>query len=168
MTDDTPPPPQRNMMAEGQERGFDDAWHDEWWDIMKQQGGNIIRAMRMRMVEVSEGRVVMSMPMGPRVRQGTGIFAAGALIQLADVAATSVCFGAMAPHYPPGQIPFPVSIQISTNLIRNTDRGTVFSETRLVHSGRNIMVAESTVRDEAGRTLCIVTSTHMPALAPRS
>jgi uncharacterized protein (TIGR00369 family) len=167
MTNGSLRPPQRNMIAEGQERGFDDAWHEEWWDAMKEQGGNIIRSMRMRMVEVKDGRVVMSMQMSPRVRQGTGIFAAGALIQLADVGATSCCFEAMRPHYPPGEIPFPVSIQISTNLIRNTTGGSVFSETRLVHSGRNIMVAESTVRDEGGRTLCIVTSTHMPAPPPR-
>jgi uncharacterized protein (TIGR00369 family) len=159
-------PPQRNYMQEGIDCGFDDAWHEGWWGRMQEQGGNIIRAMRMRMVEVTGDRVVMSMPMGPRVRQGTGIFAAGALIQLADVAATSICFQAMAPHYPGGEVPFPVSIQISTNLIRNTDSGTVFSETRLVHSGRNIMVAESTIRDEAGRTLAIVTSTHMPAKRP--
>ena len=163
----TTDPKPRNLMKEGRENGFDDAWYDEWWGAMKDQGGNIIRSMRMRMVEVTDDHVVMSMTMGPRVRQGTGIFAAGALIQLADVGATSACFQAMAPHYPEGEIPFPVSIQISTNLIRNTDRGTVFSETRLVHSGRNIMVAESTVRDEAGRTLAIVTSTHMPAPAPR-
>jgi uncharacterized protein (TIGR00369 family) len=155
-------------MAEGRACGFDDAWHEEWWGRMKDGGGNIIRAMRMRMVEVTDEHVIMSMAMGPRVRQGTGIFAAGALIQLADVAATSACFQAMAPHYPPNEIPFPVSIQISSNLLRNTDRGTVYSETRLVHSGRTIMVAESTIRDDAGRTLAIVTSTHMPAPAPRA
>ena len=75
--------------------GFDDAWHEEWWRLMDEQGGNIIAAMRMRMVSSSDDGVVMEMSISPGVRQGTGVFAAGALIQLADVAATSACFDAM-------------------------------------------------------------------------
>jgi hypothetical protein len=94
----------------------------------------------MRMVEVTDDHVVMSMPI-PRVRRH-GDLAAGALIQLADVGATSICLGDEAAH-PPGNAPVPVSIQIS-DLIRNTDSGTVFSK-RLVPPAAT-MVAESTVR----------------------
>jgi uncharacterized protein (TIGR00369 family) len=96
------------------------------------------------------------------VRQGTGIFAAGALIQLADVAATSVCFEAMHAREPDvQQHPFPLAVQISTSLLRNTDRGNVFADARLVHSGRTMMIVESKVTDDAGRLLCTVTSTHL-------
>jgi uncharacterized protein (TIGR00369 family) len=151
----------RDFIQEGRESGFDDAWHETWWGEMNAGGGNIIAAMRMRMVEVSEGRVVMSMQMGPGVRQGTGVFAAGALIQLADVAATSACFEYMRREWKEEEVGFPVSIQISSNLLRNVTEGTVTSETRLIHSGRTLMVAESLVRDEAGRTLALVNSTHM-------
>jgi uncharacterized protein (TIGR00369 family) len=67
----------------------------------------------------------------------------------------------MHEKWKPEEIGFPVSVQISSNLLRNVDGGTVTSETKLVHAGRKLMVAESTVRDEQGRTLAIVNSTHM-------
>ena len=118
-------PREKSWIAEGLESGFDDAWHEEWWKRMEDWGGNIIAAMRMRMVEVSEERVVMEMPMGPAVRQGTGVFAAGALMQLADVAATSAYFHWARDVKGEDDPPFPLSIQISTNLIRNTDKGSV-------------------------------------------
>ncbi len=114
-------PREKSWLETGIESGFDDAWHEEWWKRMEDSGGNIIAAMRMRMVEVSDERLVMEMPMGPAVRQGTGVFAAGALMQLADVAATSAYFH-WARRRGEDDAPFPLSIQISTNLLRNTDR----------------------------------------------
>jgi uncharacterized protein (TIGR00369 family) len=139
---------------------FDDAWHDEWYRRMEEGGGNIIAAMRMRMVEESAERVVMEMPISGGVIQGTGVFAAGALMQLADVAATVICQRASG-STPEDPKPFPLSVQISMNLLRNVDRGKVISESRIVHGGRTLTVVESKVRDEAGRLLCVVTSTHV-------
>lgn len=139
---------------------FDDAWHEEWYRRMEEGGGNIIAAMRMRMVSESAECVVMEMPLSPGVRQGTGVFAAGALMQLADVAATSVCQRA-AGSTPEDPKPFPLSVQISVNLVRNVDRGKAISESRIVHGGRTLTVVESRVCDENGRLLCIVTSTHV-------
>jgi uncharacterized protein (TIGR00369 family) len=139
---------------------FDDDWHEEWYRGMEAGGGNIIAAMRMRMVEASAELVVMEMPIGPGVRQGTGVFAAGALMQLADVAATSVCQRAAGSKREDPK-PFPLSVQISVNLLRNVDKGKVVSESRIVHGGRTLTVVESRVRDEGGRLLCIVTSTHV-------
>jgi uncharacterized protein (TIGR00369 family) len=157
-------PREKSWIDAGVESGFDDAWHQDWWKRMEDSGGNIIAAMRMRMIEVSDERVAMEMPMGPAVRQGTGVFAAGALMQLADVAATSAYFH-WARRSGEDEAPFPLSIQISTNLLRNTDRGSVRSETVLTHKGRTLIVAESRITDEAGRLLAIVTSTHTPTPA---
>jgi len=142
---------------------FDDAWFEEWKQRMRDSGGNVILALGLRPLEETAERVVMEMPYGPNVRQGTGVFAAGAIIQLADVAATMACFKAMESMYEPGQAPFPVSIQISSNLIRNATSGTLRTETRLVHKGRTTMVAESKVTDEGGRLIALVTSTHFVA-----
>lgn len=141
---------------------YDDAWHEEWYRRMEEGGGNIIAAMRMRVVSEAPDSVVLSMPMGPGVRQGTGVFAAGALMQLADVGATSLYFQALRADGVE-QPPFPLSIQISMNLVRNTDRGSALSESRFLHRGRSLVVVESKVRDEAGRLLCEVTSTHVPS-----
>ena len=127
---------------------------------MEDGGGNIIAAMRMRMVEQGAARVVMEMPMGPGVRQGTGVFAAGALMQLADVAATTVCQWSSG-STPDDPKPFPLSVQISVNLLRNVNQGKAIAESIIVHGGRTLTVVESRVRDDAGRLLCIVTSTHV-------
>ncbi len=140
---------------------FDDEWYEEWKRRLAESGGNIILALGLRPVEESEERVVMEMPCGPNVRQGTGVFAAGALIQLADVAATMVCFRAIDPTGQDRSLPFPLSVQISANLLRNTDHGKAIVEARAVHKGRTMMVVESTVRDDEGRLLAIVNSTHL-------
>ena len=146
---------------------FDDEWYEEWKQRLGESGGNIILALDLRPLEESEGRAVMEMPYGPAVRQGTGVFAAGALIQLADVAATMACFRAMDPTGEDRSLPFPLSVQISANMLRNTDRGKAIAEARVVHKGRTIMVVEARVEDDQGRLLAIVTSTHlMPGARP--
>jgi len=146
---------------------YDDAWHEEWYRRMEDSGGNIIAAMRMRVVSEAPDCVVLEMPLGPGVRQGTGVFAAGALMQLADVGATSLYFQALH-HEGVEQPPFPLSIQISMNLLRNTNEGKAVSESRFIHRGRSMVVVESKVRDGNGRLLCTVTSTHVPSPPPRS
>jgi uncharacterized protein (TIGR00369 family) len=163
MTDDT----RRVTFEDGVACGFDDAWHDAWWRQLEESGGNVIASYRMRMVSVDGDVVRMSVPYQPAARQGTGVFAAGVLMQLADVAATSVCFEYLRRQDPDAeQLPFPLSVQISMNLLRNTDRGTVYAETRLIHGGRRMMVAESRLTDDSGRLLATMSSTHMVARVP--
>jgi uncharacterized protein (TIGR00369 family) len=139
---------------------FDDAWYEQWKSEMIAGGGNIIVALGLRTVQESDERVVMEMPMSGNVRQGTGVFAAGALMQLADVAATIVCQRAAGSTREDPK-PFPLSVQISVNLLRNTNKGKATAESRIVHRGRTMTVVESKVRDDDGRLLCIVTSTHV-------
>lgn len=140
---------------------FSDAWFEEWTARMREGGGNVILALGLRPREADAEHCVMEMPMSGNVRQGTGVFAAGPLMQLADVGATILYQEAYgAPDKP---APFPLSIQISVNLLRNTDRGKAISESRFLHRGRTMCVVESKVHDEQGRLLCVVTSTHVPA-----
>ncbi len=143
--------------------GFDDAWHEAWWATMEAGGGNVIAHYKMRMVEGNDEHVVMSMDYQPGARQGTGVYAAGILIQLADVAATSVCFGHMRKLYPEGMtdFPFPLAVQMSANLLRNTDHGKIIAESKLTHGGRMMMVCDSTVHDDEGRLLLTLTTTHL-------
>ena len=140
---------------------FDDAWYEEWKRKMEESGGNVILALGIRPLEETEKRTVMEMPYGPNVRQGTGVFAAGPLIQLADVAATVACREAMERMFPEEPRTFPLCVQINAHLVRNTDRGKAISETRLIHAGRTMMVAESEVKDDQGRLLATVTGTYL-------
>ena len=140
---------------------FDDAWYEAWKQGLEESGGNVILALGLRPVEATPDHVIMEMPMGPNVRQGTGVFAAGALIQLADVAATMVCFRAIDPAGERDDLPFPLSVQISSNLLRNTDKGKATTTSRIVHKGRTMMVVGSEIHDDHGRLLATVTSTHV-------
>ena len=105
---------------------YDDAWHEAWYRRMEEGGGTIIAAMKMRFVEESATRVVMEMPISRGVIQGTGVFAAGALMQLADVSASALCVHA-AGATSENPAPFPLSVQISVNLLRNTNNGKAIS-----------------------------------------
>ena len=158
-TDEKP----RVTFEDGIACGFDDAWHEAWWRQMQEGGGNVIAHYRMRMVKSTDDHVVMEMNYQPGARQGTGVYASGILIQLADVAATSVCFNTMRKNSPEStaDLPFPLAVQISTNLLRNTDHGKIIAECHLTHGGRTMMVCDSTVKDEDGRLLATVTTTHL-------
>jgi uncharacterized protein (TIGR00369 family) len=54
---------------------------------------------------------------------------------------------------------FPLTIQLSANLIRNTSAGKLIAEAIPVHRGRTSMVMQTTVRDEQGRVMAVVTAT---------
>lgn len=138
---------------------YDDAWYEEWKRGMEEHG-NVILALGIRLTDVDSERAILEMPMSRNVRQGTGVFAAGALMQLADVGATSLIQHASGSTRENPQ-PFPLSVQISVNLLRNTDHGKAISESRFAQRGRTLTVVESRVRDADGRLLCIVTSTHV-------
>lgn len=153
----------RVTIEEGIACGFNDDWHERWWSAMTEGGGNVIAHYQMKMVASTDDHVVMSMDYQPGARQGTGVYASGIMMQLADVAATSVCFNHMRKHAPEGtpDLPFPLAVQISTNLLRNTDHGKIFAESRLTHGGRMMLVCDSTLKDEEGRLLATVTTTHL-------
>ena len=138
---------------------YDDEWYEQWLERMREGGGNIIATLGLRPLAADEEHAVMEMPFSGAVQQGTGVFAAGPLIQLADVTATIACQEQMRAMGV--EDAFPLSVQISTNLLRNTNKGKATAESRVVHKGRTMMVVESTVKDDDGRTLVLMTSTHM-------
>jgi 1,4-dihydroxy-2-naphthoyl-CoA hydrolase len=136
---------------------FDEAYVANFRQQAAEKGGDIVLALDLTPVEAGDGHAVMKMPYGPNTRQWTGVFAAGALISLADVTATMACSS------PDDDGRFPFSVQLSVNLLRNTNTGTATAEARLVHAGRSMKVVETAVRDDEGRVLALVTSTHLVA-----
>jgi uncharacterized protein (TIGR00369 family) len=52
-----------------------------------------------------------------------------------------------------------LTIQLSANLIRNSNTGKLIAEAVPVHRGRTSMVMQTTVRDEQGRVMALVTAT---------
>lgn len=75
----------------------------------------------------------------PELTQLTGLFQAGAIIALADETVTAA---AMWETSPTGEFRpelFPLTLQMSANLIRNTNQGTRVAEAEIVHCGRTTM-----------------------------
>ncbi len=113
------------------------------------------------MVHVGEGRARGRVEFKPRLRQLTGLFHAGAIMGLADTTATAAAMWEINPDGDFRPELFPLSIQVSTNLIRNTDRGALTADAELVHRGKTTMVADVRVTDDRSRLIAKATVTML-------
>jgi uncharacterized protein (TIGR00369 family) len=122
------------------------------------QGTNIA-ARGTRFLEVSAERAVAELSFRPDLAQLTGLFHGGVIVSLADEAATACSLATVMPDgvWDPAQ--FPLTIQLSANLIRNTNAGKLIAEAVPLHRGRTSMVMQTTVRDQQGRLVAVVTVT---------
>ena len=121
--------------------------------------GSMIEEHGTRFVHAGHGRAVAQLDFTPRLTQLTGLFHAGAIMALADETATAA---AMWETNPSGDFRpelFPLTLQFSVNLIRNTNRGTLTAEAEIVHRGRTTMVVDVRVRDEEQRLLAKAVAT---------
>ncbi len=114
-----------------------------------------------RFVEVSAERAVLELDFKPELTQLTGLFHAGAIISLADEACTALASAHAMGDGGWDARKFPLTVQLSANLIRNADRGTLTAEAQPVHRGRTTVVVQSTVKDAEGRLLATVTATQI-------
>jgi 1,4-dihydroxy-2-naphthoyl-CoA hydrolase len=121
--------------------------------------GTNVAARGTRFLEVSAERAVAELAFRPDLAQLTGLFHGGVILSLADETATACSVAAVMPDgtWDPGK--FPLTIQLSANLIRNTDTGKLTAEAVPLHKGRTSMVMQTTVRDEQGRVMAVVTAT---------
>jgi uncharacterized protein (TIGR00369 family) len=129
--------------------------------------GTMIGSHGTRFVTAGQGRAVAQLDFKPELTQLTGMFHAGAIISLADETATTA---AMWETNPTGEFRpelFPLTLQLSVNLIRNTDRGTLTAEAQVVHRGRTTLVIEVRVTDDRARLLAVVVAT-LVAPTPRA
>jgi 1,4-dihydroxy-2-naphthoyl-CoA hydrolase len=134
----------------------------EFIERITQRGrGTMQETVGVRILEVNDEHTLTAMDFRPEVQQLTGLFHTGALLTLADGTATIACLYAVDPTGAAEGVSFPLAVQLSANLIRNTGAGTVTAEARLAHRGRSTIVVETTVRDDQGRTLVLVTTTHL-------
>jgi 1,4-dihydroxy-2-naphthoyl-CoA hydrolase len=121
--------------------------------------GTNVEARGTRFVEVSAERAIAELAFRPDLTQLTGLFHGGVILSLADETATACALATVMPDgtWDPGK--FPLTIQLSANLIRNTNSGKLVAEAVPVHRGRTSMVLQTTVRDEQGRVMAVVTAT---------
>jgi uncharacterized protein (TIGR00369 family) len=130
--------------------------------ILPMDGPNLLNTLGVRRVEATPQRAVSELDFKPELQQLTGLFHAGAILALADSTATLACMRVVDPEgddLPAGK--FPLAVQISANLLRNTGEGTIRATATPVHRGRTMIVVNTVVEDGGGRMLAQVTSTHL-------
>ncbi len=127
--------------------------------LNRRSAGTMIETMEM--LHAGEGRARCRMEFKPRLRQLTGLFHAGAILGLADTAATAAAMWEVNPTDELRPELFPLSIQVSANLIRNTNRGALTADAELIHRGKSTMVAEVRVTDDQSQLIARVSVTLM-------
>ena len=130
-----------------------------------QKQGTMIEAHGTEFLRAGEGHAVARLAFKPCLTQLTGLFHAGAMIALADETATAAAMWETNPTADFKPELFPLTIQLSVNLIRNTNHGDITAEARIIHRGRTTMVIEVKVQDEQARLLATVVVT---VLVPQS
>jgi 1,4-dihydroxy-2-naphthoyl-CoA hydrolase len=128
--------------------------------------GTMIESQGTRFVSVGSGRAVAQLDHKPTLSKLTGRFHAGAIVAFADEPATRA---AMWEINPSGELRpelFPLTLQLSTNIIRNSDRGTLTAEAQIVHRGRTTLVVDVEVFDDQRRLIAKLTATQLAPAAP--
>lgn len=120
-----------------------------------------IDLLGIQLREVSDVHAIAEMSFNESLQQLTGVFHAGALVSLADTTATFACLYWIRDPLDGSQLSFPLTIQLSSNLIRNIGHGTVSARAVPVHRGRTTIVVETRVTDADERLLSVVTTTHL-------
>jgi uncharacterized protein (TIGR00369 family) len=119
-----------------------------------------------RFLTAGKGRAVAQLDFRPELSQLTGLFHAGAIIALADETATAAALGETNPTADFRSETFPLSLQLSVNLIRNTNRGTLTAEAEIVHRGRTTLVIDVRVSDDEQRLVAKLTATLLTPASP--
>jgi 1,4-dihydroxy-2-naphthoyl-CoA hydrolase len=130
-------------------------------DLLSRDGPNLMTTLGIRIVSASPDETVLEMDFKPEMQQLTGLFHTGAILALADSAATQGSMRVVDPEKDTDAARFPLAVQLSASLVRNTNSGTLTATARPVHRGRTMIVMETEVRDSGGRLLTTMTSTHL-------
>lgn len=116
----------------------------------------------MAVAEVDADHVVLAMTAEASHANRAGFVHGGALVSLADTAATVLA------NYRPEDgtdevPPFLVSIDLHAVMVGNQRGGSVRAEARVVRHGRRVTVIRTRVLGEDDRLMAEVTTTHVPS-----
>lgn len=128
--------------------------------------GTMIESHGTRFLSVGPGRATAALDYTPALAQLTGRFHAGAIVALADETATCAAMWAIDPSGELRPELFPLTLQLSVNIIRNADHGTLTAEAEIVHRGRTTLVVDVGVFDEQRRLIAKLTATQLAPAAP--
>lgn len=130
----------------------------DWYAALAERG--LASALGIQLVELTDRRVVATMPVDDRTRQPFGLLHGGASIALAETVAS---FGALMRIDRDRFIA--VGQEINGNHLRGVTHGTVTATAVPVHVGRSSHVWSIEIADGEGRLVCISRCTM--AIVPR-
>ena len=129
------------------------AWLNERID-----DGTLMKDLKMNVIEAGQERVIVECPVDDGVFALLPFVHAGVMVSLADSAATFATLAAYRGDLNEDEIP--VAVSLSSQIVGNTQEGTLIAEATVTHPGRTLMVASTRVTDNTGRLLALMNSTH--------
>jgi len=123
--------------------------------------GTMIERHGTRFLTAGQGRAVAQLRFTPELSQLTGVFHAGAVVALADEAATAAALSETCPDGELAADRFPLTVQLSANLLRAVARGTLTAEAEVVHRGRTMIVVDVRVFDDERRLVAMLVATQL-------
>ncbi|MEO8620589.1 MAG: hotdog fold thioesterase [bacterium] len=129
-----------------------------WWHDLDTRG--LPHALGILIVEITDDRVILTMPVDERTHQPFGILHGGASIALAETAASLGATG----RIDRGRF-MAVGQEINGNHLRAKVDGMVTATATPIHVGKSSQVWSIEIKDEEGRMVCISRCTM--AVVPR-
>jgi uncharacterized protein (TIGR00369 family) len=121
---------------------------------MKVQG-----SIEFTIVERGAEKVVAEMPVQAGIRNPFGVVHAGAILWLADVAATVLAIG--PGEAAEGMKGFPLAISLNANFLGNQTEGSFTAVASFVKRGRTVSVIRTLVRGASEKLIADVTTSHV-------
>ena len=118
--------------------------------LEKTLDSELLRFLGVAVESIEPEKVVLSMPVTPRVHQYIGIMNGGVSLLLAETAAS---IGAVM-RSDLSKVA-PVGIEINANHLRAASRGKVTVEATSVYHGKTISVWQIEIKDERQRLICV-------------
>lgn len=110
----------------------------------------LVEHLGIEVREANPERVVMTMPVGPKVHQPYGLLHGGASVVLAESAA-SVATALNIDR----EKQWAVGLEINANHLRPMRAGLLTAEAVPLHRGRKTMVWDIKLRDDQGHLICV-------------
>ncbi|MFJ7745276.1 hotdog fold thioesterase [Peribacillus sp. NPDC097295] len=112
--------------------------------------GSLIGTLGIEMKELSNGKVIATMPVDERTKQPFGLLHGGASVALAESVASIGGFQLVD-----GTKQAVVGLEINANHIRSVRSGVVTAEGNILHRGKTTMIWDVKIRDEDGKLVCV-------------
>lgn len=125
----------------------------------------------MRFLEVPTEHATAELTIDDRHKTPVGAIHTDVLVVVADSTATALAISSAAARRTSdassaregGDAAFFVASNLHAVFLANPRGGTIRAESRVVRPGRRLVVVRTIVTSDAGRPLCEVTTTHVPA-----